>query len=455
MLLSVLLACGSTSTEPPDQGFAECGVAEASEAPKTVLLFTVDTVNEAWLRDATYPAAPAHQRIFDEGVVLANTICTRGVTIESLPTIATGTYRRTHGVGGTDLPEHMPPMVQEYYQGAGYRTLGYSSNFCDVIEQRGWDRFECTGPGRTEGSDLERDSALIESALEEIAAAGDQDLFLWIHLRDPHVTYSARSPWIDDFWGDRPRLGPITSSQVSAYMLGKEEEPEGFDEWLEVVYATQIASTDAMLLELIDALEAVGRWDDAIVVTGTDHGEELGAHHGYYLHGCSPYGSVLDTTFGVRAPTLGPAVVETPVSTADVLPTLLCLSGLEPDAAVEGHNLGPLMRGETTERGPVFFEREAAAAGVYVDGRKYFMQGDDTPFRGCVPYNLEGEYPGPIEALWDLSVDPGEETNLIGSQDVSAERSLICEWVTEKTWTTEERDEQNPLVQTCREHLAR
>ncbi len=454
MSILLLFACRGGPT--PDDSLVADSSSDSHPltAPGTVLWFTVDTMNEDWLLDATYDASPNHQRIFDEGVVLENTVVTRGITIESLPSMATGTYRRTHGVHDTVVPDDMPSMIQEYYADAGFRTFGYSSNFCEVIGSRGWERFYCTGPGSMEGGDLERDSLLTERLLADLEEVGEEPLFIWIHVRDPHANHTPRDPWLSEFWGDRPlELGPVSTEDLSQIMLGTSEKPEGFDEWLEAVYASELASDDAMLGEIVAALEESGRWDDTLVVTGTDHGEEMGAHDDYYFHGCSPYDTVMNTTWAIRSPGLSPGVVEDHVSTIDIVPTVLSLSGLSPGPDVEGVDIVPLLRGESQARPPVFFERGEAAAGVVDGTRKYFMQAVDTPFRGCSPYSEAQPYPGPTEGLWELSTDPDELDNLVSSEDPTAEKTLICEWVTEKTWVDAELDDQNRLVAACKAHL--
>lgn len=463
MVLLLALACrGSDSLDasqdtrmdvPGDSPADDSQPVESG--PATVVLFTVDTLNEDWLIDATYDASPAHDRVFSEGVVLKNTVVTRGITVESLPSIATGTFRRTHRVTDIEVPEGLPPMIQEYYASAGYRTFGYSSNFCEVIESTGWERFLCTGPSEFAANDLERDTMLIDKVLLDLGEVGaDDDLFIWLHVRDPHSTHTPREPWISEFWGDRPQtLGPISTDDMSAIMLGREEKPEGFDEWLEAVYASQLASSDEMFGRLIGSLEEMGRWEEAIVVTGTDHGEELGAHHDYYFHGCSPFDPVVNTTWGLRAPGISPGVVEDHLSSIDMLPTMLALSGLEADDVIEGVDIVPLLQGDVKERGPVYFERGEAGAGVVNGSRKLFISGTDQPYQSCAPFNVDTPYPGPMQGFWDLESDPDEDLNLIDTEDVTAEKTLICTWVTEKTWIDEQSDRNNRLVQSCKDFL--
>ena len=62
--------------------------------------------------------------------------------------------------------------------------------------------------------------------------------------------------------------------------------------------------------------------------------------------------------------------MNTPVSLTDVAPTVLMWLGL-PVGTVDGVDLGPLLRGEPMERGPVFSEatKPRVSVGVGLDER--------------------------------------------------------------------------------------
>lgn len=422
--------------------------------PRTVVWFTVDTTNQAHLgHDSIHPSSPNHNAIFDEGVLLQNTLVTRGVTVYSLSSIVTGTYPRTHRIDSLEIPPEgeMPPMAQELLGEAGYLSYSYSSNIC-VVQARGWTKTFCVaGDDISEAADDQvRDQMILDEFLDDLAALPeDADAFFWVHMRDPHATHTPRSPWIEEYYtGDRDDQSSVTTRELEAYTLGTETPDEDFQTWLDAVYASEVASNDDMLGTIRQALEDAGRWD--VVFTGTDHGEENGAHHDYYLHGCSTYDPVLNTTWAFRAPDIDPQVVEQRVSTTDILPTTLDLVGVAIPDDVEGRSLVPLANGEDDRVVPVFFQRGPDTAGVVTEGRKYFLHAGDRMPR-CAPFDGEQSWPGPSEAVFDLVEDPGELDNLIASEPSPPERELLCEWVTNHDWQ-DQASAALQLINACRDN---
>ena len=457
MTFALLLACSS----PGDTGVEERAKLRVPDlaVPKgpgrTVLWFTMDTLNEDYIGDGkAFDSSPAHDLLFAEATVFENTVVPRGVTVVSQPSLLTGAYPRTHGVQSHDLPPGMPPMVQALLGAEGWDTYGYSSNKCHLFDDD-WTRTVCTDPDiwEEEGSDDFRDATLVEAFAEDLAALPyHKDAFFWIHFRDPHADYTEREPWFEEFYdGDFGAERPVSGAQVGQYSLG-EPIPEGFDDYLQAVYASQVRSDDELFAEIRALLEAQERWD--IVVTGTDHGEELGAHHDYYLHGCSTYDAVLNTTFAIRAPGFEPGVVDDHVSSVDVLPTMLDLLELDWPNRIDGRSLVPYMAGEAIEAVDVFFERGPETAGVVRGDRKYFLF-PATGYRQCKPFQDvdDAVWPGPSEGLFDLAEDPDELTNRIDEEPDPAEKTAVCEWVTEEVWQSEDQDKDNILVGACKRYL--
>ncbi len=453
----LLLACtaGDDTGQPAEANLRVPELELPAGPGRTILWFTMDTLNEDYLGGGgAFDSSPAHDQLFSEAVVFENTVVPRGVTVVSLPSLATGTYPRTHSVQSHDIPADMPPMIHQLLKAEGWATFGYSANKCHLLDDD-WTETVCTDPDEwaEAGSDDFRDSTLVDAFAEDLERlAPERDAFFWIHFRDPHAAYSPRDPWIDDFYdGDWEPRSTINSEDVSAHTLG-EPIPEGFQEWFEAVYASQVRSDDELFAQIRTLLEDQDRWD--IVVTGTDHGEELGEHHDYYLHGCSTYDAVLNTTFSIRAPGFEPSLVDTHVSSIDILPTMLELLDMEWPNRIDGRSLIPLMSGEGTDAVDVFFERGPETAGVVRGDRKYFLF-PERQYTECKPFqDVPGTYwPGPSEGLFDLGDDPGELANLMEDEPDPEEKRAVCEWVTSETWLSEEQDEISSLVGACRRHL--
>lgn len=146
-----------------------------------------------------------------------------------------------------------------------------------------------------------------------------------------------------------------------------------------------------------------------VILVTSDHGEMLG-DHGYFRK-CEPYEGSGNIPFIVAAsPRLGlrPGVQsQQPVGLEDVMPTLLELAGVGCPASVDGRSLVPVLRGATApvrtwlhfEHAPIYSQEQGFHA--LTDGRHKFIW---RPTNGR-------------EQLFDLTVDPREERDLVPLPD--------------------------------------
>ena len=134
-------------------------------------------------------------------------------------------------------------------------------------------------------------------------------------------------------------------------------DPLPGDEDLAALYAAEVAYTDYEVGRLLDGLRDRGILEDAIVILVADHGEAFWEHADTFNHGLGVYETTTRVPLILRLPNGEGASeeVSTPVSTVDILPTLVELLELTPPVQVEGVNL---MRTRNAEfdRGPVFSE---------------------------------------------------------------------------------------------------
>jgi arylsulfatase A-like enzyme len=128
-------------------------------------------------------------------------------------------------------------------------------------------------------------------------------------------------------------------------------------EGAEALYDELLAQADAQVGTLLDALKQSGRYDDALIVLLSDHGESFHADRPD-LAGATPvHGARLSAEenrvlLAVKPPRgrgAGPAVVDALVRLVDVGPTVLELAGLPALPEVDGVSLAPLLRGEPLE----------------------------------------------------------------------------------------------------------
>ncbi|HYH95182.1 sulfatase-like hydrolase/transferase [Hyalangium sp.] len=132
----------------------------------------------------------------------------------------------------------------------------------------------------------------------------------------------------------------------------------------EGLYDELLAQADAQVGQLFDALKRTGRYDDALILVFSDHGESFHADRPDLAGATSVHGARLSeeenrVLLTVKLPKgqRAPARVDTLVRLVDVGPTLLELSRLPSlPGDVDGVSLAPLLRGESFQPPPLYAE---------------------------------------------------------------------------------------------------
>ena len=296
---------------------------------RNVLLVSLDTLRADRLGCYGYAAAqtPRIDTLASTGLRFEHATTVAPLTLPAHSSLMTGTFPGWHGVrdnGGFYLDDDQLTFA-EILRDRGFRTGGFVGAF--VLDRRwgiaqGFDRY-------FDDFDLERfpnvggmdtiqrpGSEVVDRALEWLQAEKSRPFFAWVHLYDAHAPYQAPEPFPSRF--PRTRTG---------------------------AYDAEIASVDAQIGRLLDALRADRRLDDTLVIVVADHGEMLGEHgeltHGFFIYEAATHIPVILNGPGVPA-----AVVSDQVRIVDVLPTALSLLGIPVPKAVQGTNLLPLTRGE-------------------------------------------------------------------------------------------------------------
>jgi arylsulfatase A-like enzyme len=96
---------------------------------------------------------------------------------------------------------------------------------------------------------------------------------------------------------------------------------------------------------LFAALDALDLWKSTIVIVTSDHGEEF-LEHGQIGHERTLSAEALAIPLLVAVPGIAPRVVTGVVGLADLVPTVLELTGRTREGRLDGRSLVPLLRGE-------------------------------------------------------------------------------------------------------------
>jgi len=337
-------------------------------APKTVVLITVDTLRPDMVGGAAGAAeTPAISSLMNDSVVFENARSSAPWTKPAMASILTGLNPAVHGVTNrrTRLSDQVDTLA-EYMKSLEYHTMGLGLNaHLEPLYnfRQGFDRYRFPARedwGWSVGSQIlawmdpnqypslfPTTEAIADVAIEWMRADADKPFFLWMHVLDPHWPYEPPEEWVDEephprfglSWGDHET---VTNVQAGNTKLGVQDR-----EFVRQMYRGEIRYADANVGRVIDELKAMGRYEEALIVFASDHGEEFW-EHGTFEHGHTLYDEVLRVPLSFKLP-YGDKVREmaTAVSTESIVPTVLDVVGAQYDPEdFSGRSLRPLWRGE-------------------------------------------------------------------------------------------------------------
>ncbi|MFB9221603.1 choline-sulfatase [Paracoccus cavernae] len=193
-------------------------------------------------------------------------------------------------------------------------------------------------------------------------------------------------------------------------------------------YFANISYVDDKIGEILDVLERTRQ--EAIIVFLSDHGEMLGERGLWFK--MNFFEQSARVPLMIAAPSMAPGLVEEPVSTIDVLPTVTELAGISVTEITPWTDGKSLAQG-AADRGPVAME--------------YAAEGSITPLVGLV----DGAWkyiacPADPEMLFNLADDPQERHNLAADPAAAGQlekmRALAAERWDLAAYDREVRDSQ-------------
>ena len=394
-------------------------------------------------------------------------------TLPSHASLFTGLLPTHHGAVALQapLPSYLETLAERLRE-EGYDTVLLSNNPI-VGPATGLDQgFTSIHKAWERGADAETTLALLDGELAERKAdpaRARKPLFLFVNLMEPHLPYDPPD-FIERPW----RPAGSTEDQVRAarafrnplemlHNLGIRPAAPAVLGLLPGLYDGEIRDLDAHCARMEKSLEeagVLGRAPDgterpAILVVTSDHGENLG-EHGLLDHKMSLSEQVLRVPLVIRWPGRfdGGRRVADPVRLQDLFPTLLEAAGApfppRPHAAslltapLEGRfqvavfppplpfleEMRRLAPDATEEKLLPFRTGRVAAVEATAGGRLLKWERRTRTEIGSAPVVLG-------ESLFDLSVDPGEERDLLAVPspapgDVGQARSMASradDWV--------------------------
>ncbi|MCB9850108.1 MAG: sulfatase [Phycisphaerales bacterium] len=396
-----------------------------------VVVIVVDTLRADALScyGQTAISTPHIDAFATKGVRFANAMSAAPWTVPGTASLMTGLSPLAHGAhsGGVAVPDNARTLA-EYLEDAGYRTgaIGFNPHLSPLVANlnQGIDDYRMFPrvPTDTIGDKLVAvlinrfmgkppevtTTQLTDLAIDWVTEHAEEPFFLWLHYFDPHLPYAppakylegtTSTPTIRNAFVDMPNvreghLVPTAADRARIHEL----------------YLGEVRYVDDQVQRLLDKLQELGIYDEAIVILTSDHGEEFWDHKGFE-HGHSVYREVLNVPLIVKTPgqtTTG--FIDQPVSTESVVPTVLDLCGIDYETeSLTGRSLVPLLQQSTDAAGG-----DAAARPVLSTGLIYYEDRIGLVYDGYkyIRWLICGD-----EELYDLRTDPYEQHNLLPLED--------------------------------------
>jgi len=351
---------------------------------------------------------PRRTRVYDNAAEFASDIPTYAHHLRRAG-YATALSGKMHFVGPDQLHGFEQRLTTDIYPA----DFGWTPDYRKPGERIDWwyhNLGSVTGAGVAEiTNQLEYDDEVAYNAVTKIydlARGGDERPWcLTVSFTHPHDPYVARRKYWDLYEGapelKAPEAIPYEDQDPHSKRLMEASDFRAFDITTENIerarrgYFANISYIDDKIGEILATLEATRQ--DAIVVFVSDHGDMLGERGLWFK--MSFFEGSARVPLMIAAPGWDPGLVDIPVSTLDVTPTLCDLAGISMDEVMpwtDGVSLTGVVAGEGREPVPMEYAAEGSYAplvGVRKGDWKYVRCALDP------------------EMLFDVARDPGEKTN--------------------------------------------
>ncbi|QUI22214.1 sulfatase-like hydrolase/transferase [Vallitalea pronyensis] len=256
---------------------------------------------------------------------------------------------------------------------------------------------------------------------DEVCAFMDQDkaddkpLFMFVGFPDPHHPFTPPEDISQDFmtmplpaFASREHMKGEKPSKVRKTMEASQTSKEN----CAMAYRHTMASIyliDQAIGKIINHLKEKGLYEDTIIVFTSDHGDYLGDFD-MLMKNDIAFHNLLHLPFivkGTKDMNL-PSIKHTPMSNADVMPTLLSMLGMDTDSYIQGVDIFDQANEDNTPMVTCF--------GVTTEYRNISLYDDTYRYT----YYLETKE----EELYDHTTDIQELNNLVNDPDVDV--TEIC-----------------------------
>ncbi len=406
-LLGILSALVGLSCEP-----GPSIVMPAETKGRNVIVIVIDSLRADHLGYAGYPrpTSPFMDKIASEGVVFDQAYSNSSFTQQSISTLMSGLFPSRTGSTEWGVPPFKSSMtLGEIYARAGYRTAFFSNTLVlkDPLFSQGFEEVQFLGDRWDySGGGLQ----LSKAAASFAESHRDESFLMYLHYLDPHGPYRPEEEvyrlFADEVYPDPISLYPHVRDQCHELVKSGFGPGDPRFEDLVTRYDAEIATVDRAIEALFTDLEDSGLLEDSIVVITSDHGEEF-LDHRFVEHAWTLYNESLRVPLLMWTPGASPLRTDQRAGLADLLPTLLQLSGIPYSAeSFDGQSL-------FQSSSPGFHlepQRKVHVAEVLIQNRNILR----TMMVGRWKYIAAWKWHPPEERAAALAAEPGPATDIWG-----------------------------------------
>lgn len=327
--------------------------------PKKIILIVVDSLRRDHVgcygcqRDAT----PNIDFMAEHGILFENAFSVCPNTVPSIASILTSKHPGGHSVGFNPEGELNPQVdvtLASHLRAIGYKTAAFSGRGGLSGLSSGFDIFD-------DGVGPRGCLSLNEKLFDWLNENRTHDVFLLVHYHDtrgPYVITDTPGDMVvnDQRYGDAARLARFADHESTPNSIPRHQAVRGSDDvpvggagcvkdarQYRARYDAWVRHVDDAIGRLQQKMQELNIYDDSLIVVTSDHGEALGENNVFFEHGSSVTLDQIAVPLVIK-PDEGGAYKRgsrsVPVSTLDIMPTVLSLCGLAGKVnALDGHSL--------------------------------------------------------------------------------------------------------------------
>ncbi len=325
----LFVLAGVLAAAPAALSAADTG--QAATRPNIILIISEDNGPQLGCYGDPYAQTPNLDRLASQGVRFERAYITQAGCSQSRSSILTGLYPHQNGqlglaTWGFRMYREDTPNIPRSLKAAGYRTGKIGKLHINPESAFPYDMEEIPG-----GNFARKNLADYARHAESYFKADAKPFFLHINYPDAH------DPFLKQVDG-LPKQ-PLTGADVKSLPYFGIDPPELRQ--LMADYYNCMSRLDSLIGDLLAALDRSGKASNTLVIYLGDHGPDL-------LRGKrSSYEGGTRVPLLIRWPGQAkPQVRPELVSTIDLMPTILAVSGAAAVPNLPGHSLVPLLAGE-------------------------------------------------------------------------------------------------------------